>query len=395
MILDTSPRSATLCNDASSKLSSESADLMKFNQSKLQTHEQGNESSGSIAANSATDSPAQLLAKYPDSVAKKEIAGSGKSTGHDDDPNDKWVIPDLAHGAPPLFGLKGGMQFGFYPAGLGNDGGPRGLIRMWSPFMPEGQYLLSNYIAIEPTVKGNPDKGFSELENGADGQRGKIITADPDSVKVKTIAPGVQELDVTCDVEKFNNGAHVILDISQRSDHPDEVQFKVHQAADSAPIDNCVLTATWGNLTRSRQLWLKDGAVSTQDIPSYRDYTGNDFAPDQFFPIDKMSRLPNGLVGVGMTTDEADPASVHPLPWPTVWDWHAGPITQYWEAPDADKDLQVRLNARHNYWASSTAIPGGTAFENFELRQPFHDGQALIYGASTKTPTELGYGQKK
>jgi hypothetical protein len=266
---------------------------------------------------------------------------------------------------------------------------------MWSPFAPNNQYLLSNYIAIEPTVVGNPEKGFSELENGSDGQRGKIITADPDSIKVKDIAPGVQELDVTFDVEKFHNGAHVTLEVSERSDRPDEVQYKVHQAADSEPIDNCVLTATWGNLTRSRQLWFKDGDVSVQDIPEYRDYDGGDFAPDKFFPMDKMARLSDATVGVGMTTDEKDPASVHPLPWPTVWDWPAGPITQYWKVPDTDKNVQVRVNARHNYWASSVAIPNGTSFENFELREPFHEGQILTYGASTKTPAELGYSQTK
>lgn len=365
-------RSATVCSEASSKLSAESADLMKSSQCKLQTNERG----------------------YG-FVPEKDKPHSGKSTAMEDDPNSKWVIPNLANGEPPHWGLKGGMQFGFYPAGLGNDGGPRGLIRMWTPSLPDGQYCLVNYIAIEPTVKGNPDKGFSELENGADGGRGKRITVEPDSVKVKTIAPGVEELDLTCDVEKFNNGAHVSIDISERSDRPDEVQFKVHQDADSEPIDNCVLTATWGNLTRSRQLWLKDGVVSVQDIPSYRDYTGNDFAPDQFYSMDKMVTLPNGVKGAAIITDEPDPASVHPLPWPTVWDWRTGPITQYWEAPGADKDLQVRLNARHNYWAAPVGIPNGTAFENFELREPFHEGQEFIYGASMKSPTELGFGQKK
>jgi hypothetical protein len=35
-------------------------------------------------------------------------------------------------------------------------------------------------------------------------------------------------------------------------------------------------------------------------------------------------------------------------------------------------------------------IPGGAAFENFEMREPFHEGQQIRFGVTRKTPAELG-----
>ena len=64
-------------------------------------------------------------------------------------------------------------------------------------------------------------------------------------------------------VEPFDNGARVRLVVSQRSDAPDEIQLAVHAEPGSAPLDYCILTATMGNLARTRLLWLKDEVVSS------------------------------------------------------------------------------------------------------------------------------------
>ena len=39
---------------------------------------------------------------------------------------------------------------------------------------------------------------------------------------------------------------------------------------------------------------------------------------------------------------------------------------------------------------SRRPIPGGIAFENFELRERFYDGQRFVFGITPKTPEELG-----
>lgn len=323
-----------------------------------------------------------------------------------DDPNSKWVIPDLSKGEMPRFGLKGGMQFGFYPGSLNpnTDGGPRGLIRVWTPSMPDNSYCLSNFIAVEPTAVGNPEKGFSELEasqGSGDWKPGKLMTVDPNSIKVTEVAPGVEELSLTCDVERFHNGTHMQLEISQRSDDPDELHFKVRTAADSAAVESCILTATWGNLTRSREIWLKDGMVNSLEIPSYRQYKGYDFSPDQYYFKDKLVPLPNGAVGAAMTTNETHPNSIHPVFNSGAWYWGAKPITQYWEAIDPDPNIHLRVNGRFKYWNSKWAqadgveVTGGTTFENFEMRQKYHPGQEYVFGVSTKKPEDLGFAPKR
>jgi hypothetical protein len=48
-------------------------------------------------------------------------------------------------------------------------------------------------------------------------------------------------------------------------------------------------------------------------------------------------------------------------------------------------------HGRHTYWRSARPIPGGIAFENFELRERFHDGQKSIFGITRQTPRELGF----
>jgi len=52
--------------------------------------------------------------------------------------------------------------------------------------------------------------------------------------------------------------------------------------------------------------------------------------------------------------------------------------------------LQATVNARYTYWQTRQPIPGGVAFENFELREGFHEGQRFVFGVTKKTPAELG-----
>lgn len=396
MRLDAIPQNAsTESNDTSSKLSSESFDLHKLEHSSLKNLN----ANYKIAVEDGSSRNHDQSAENPN--ISRAVAAKSSSI----DQNSKWVIPDLTKGENPRFGLKDGLQFGFYPGSLDNgNGGPRGLIRVWSPLLPNNQYSLANFIAVEPTAVGNPEKGLSELENSqgaGDWQPGKFMTVDPQSVHVSEISPGVEELSMTCDVEKFHNGSHVLLDISERSDQPEELHFKIHAAADSAPIDNCILTATWGNLTRSRELWLKDGMVNALEIPAYRDYRGYDFAPDQYFGPDRLTHFSDGSVGAALTTNEKHPDSLHPLFGTGAWYWGTGPITQYWKTENPDDSTHLRVNGRNKYWNSKwpaghpdgVEIPGGTSFENFELRRHFYDGQEFTFGVSNKQPEDLGFGK--
>jgi hypothetical protein len=314
----------------------------------------------------------------------------------------KWLRAGL-NTDKPLWGIHGGLRFGVYPgnvAGKGN-GGPRGLIRVGYPAVLNGHYALINFIAVEPIVDGR--RGYSELERSRlDGLAGKRlwVNAASDAVKpagaldpgvLSRAGPGVEQLEVTLRVERFDNGAHVYVVAAQRSDTPDELRLTVHAEPDSAPMDACILTATMGNMTRARRLWLKNEVVSSLKL--YPDYRGIHFAPHTAFPLSRLYRTTAGDVLVAITGDETDPATVHPFPGTDNWYYGGCPLTQYWRVPARTfgDDLKAVVNARFTYWQSQHPVPGGIAFENFEMRERFRDGRPVVFGITRKTAEQLGW----
>jgi hypothetical protein len=313
-----------------------------------------------------------------------------------------WVRAGL-NTNQPLWGVRGGLLWALPPGEFRATRGPRGLIRVGYPIATNGGYELVNFIAVEPIVHGH--RGFSELEPSAlDHTSGKRIWAVGETnlslaAPQQTLtpgrlfqpSPGVEQLDVNVQVEPFGNGARVRLVVSQRSDAPDEIQFAVHTDPGSAPLDYCVLTATMGNLARTRLLWPKDEVASSLRL--YPQHKGEGFAPHRIYPLDRLARSSRDDVLVAVTTDEDDPALVYPFPDRQLWHYGGSKVTQYWKKPHgtAHDDLHVAVNARYTYWQTRQPIPGGVAFENFELREPFHKGQVFVFGITRKTPLQLGF----
>ncbi len=272
------------------------------------------------------------------------------------------------------------------------------MIRLGYPVLRGEGYDLINFIAIEPIVNGR--RGFSELEHShLDGVAGKRIwaeslsndTADPVPGQLRRQSDGQDELEVGLRIEKFDNGAHVRLVLRQQGNRPDEIQFSVFQEPDSAPLEYCILTATMGNMARTRQLWLDHEMVSSLKL--YPDYSGTAFAPHREYPLARLQRTRAGVVLVAVTNDEENPASAYPFPNSQLWHYAGFKVTQYWakEAGMFRDDLHAAVNARYTYWQSSVPIPGGVAFENFELRERFYDGQKSVFGITRRKPQELGF----
>ena len=279
-----------------------------------------------------------------------------------------WVRAGL-NTNQPLWGVRGGLLWAVPPGGFRAAGGPRGLIRVGYPISTNGGYDLINFIAVEPIVNGR--RGFSELELSAlDQTRGKRIWAvgetnlasggPPPALapgKLTRPSAGVEQLEVTVLVEPFNNGARVRLIVSQRSDAPDEIQLSVHAESGSAPLDYCILTATMGNLARTRLLWLKDEVVSSLRL--YPDYSGDGFAPPRIYPLDRLARTPSGDVLVAVTNNEDDPASVYPFPGQQAWHYGGDKVTQYWKKPRGTARVSNRQTGwlRWNMGLSAEDIP--------------------------------------
>jgi len=329
-----------------------------------------------------------------------------------------WIRPKDEKGAA-LWGIKGGMVFSLWPYGLESGkgtygGGPRGLIRVG--IEREGRIYMINFLAIEPIVKGKIE--FSEISpSKVDGRWGKLLWAAPDEKETSFSPlantggvithplpnrPEVEELSVYISMEPYLSGAHPYLRLSIRNDRPEEIGVQVFNRIDSEPMDYCHITATMGNYARLRQLRLKDRVVDARKL--YAGYTGIDFIEKEPYPIKDFIRSKRGDYFVFATGDENFETLRQ---WPDdslarkKSNWRYRPavkLTQYWrKEPAVDYfGLQIRVNGRYRYWSGGSqnpahymAIPGGAAFENFELREPYAAGQQFFFGISTQSPEKI------
>jgi hypothetical protein len=330
----------------------------------------------------------------------------------------QWIKPDIEN-SPPIWGIRNGMVVGLWPASLeGNaissDGGPRGLLRIGYEY--KGSVYLINFIAVEPRVDG--DMEFSEVSpSQVDRKLGKYFWAS-DSVDIGNYKPhafarGVvthpdathpetEELSVYILMEKFIDGAHPYLKLSIRSDNPGELGIQVFNFGNSAAMERCALSATMGNYSRLRLLYLKDKVIDSRKI--FSGYSDIEFDEKKPYPNAKMLRNKSGdPIVIAESNESFNELALWPqtLAYQSKWQWRYRPfykLSQYWrvDAAGYDSSLQVRVNGRSKYWAGGSddrakyiSIPGGAAFENFELRESYHNGQKFYFGLTLKTPKEL------
>jgi len=199
----------------------------------------------------------------------------------------------------------------------------------------------------------------------------------------------VETLSVYLQVEKLDNGAHPCLRVLFRADRPNEVGFRVCAHKGSALMESCVLTATMGNYSRCRFLWLKDEILDSRKV--WPGYEGGDFVWTDDFPTEKIRPDNDGTLTVAISPSESDLASAE-MP-PGGWTFNGKVATQYWRKyPDSPKTHpRVRVNGRAMYWGTQTIIPGGVSFENFELIEEYKPGVELWFGVTLKTPREMGW----
>jgi hypothetical protein len=297
-----------------------------------------------------------------------------------------WLRPSESAPAEPRWGFVDGLQVGIHP-----PGGPRGLLRVYAPYLDHPRQRLINFIAVEPIVAGQSNRGLSELESSRlDGVRGKRFwsanspddatprPADRPARGVIETVDGVEQLRVYILVERFASGAHVYLRLRFRADRPHEVGIATFRHGDSAPLDYAIVTATMGNFARLRRLHVADRIMTPQEL--WPDFAGDDFTPHARIPLEELARNEAGDVVVSATTDEADPVAAEYAPGVNQhWKYYGKKAVQSWRVANPDPRLDALVNARRVYWASRHLIPGGVSFENFELTEPFRQGREFFF----------------
>ena len=306
-----------------------------------------------------------------------------------------WVHP-TTQGDRPVWGVDGGIEIGIAPTP-----GPRGLIRIYTPYLHMSADQMINFIAVEPIAHGKRD--LSEMQKSkVDHVAGKHIDAADhleDSLDrgaqgpaqgVVDTANGIEQMSLYLRFEPFDNGAHVSLKVTFHADKPDEVVFQTIAAPDSAPMESCVLTATMGNYAILRHLRLRDRTVEARDL-----FAGEKMGFWNFYPwhqwaatelIHDHGQLRIDVTGDGnaskpTTTPATEEAAVLV---PKNWRYAGESAEQSWSTADRP-GVVARANGRQSYWGSKAAIPGGVAFENVELAAPFEAGQAFTFRVTPQT----------
>jgi hypothetical protein len=332
-------------------------------------------------------------------------------------PDKNWIRPANAK-SEAMWGIGNGIVFSIWPTGVEGDrentGGPRGLIRVG--YENNGTVYLVNFLAIEPVVSGKIE--FSEISPSLiDNQWGKLIwsgesetdTAYFGGAKTRGIIlhpdslhPGVEELSVYLFMERFKNGAHPYLRLFIRSDNPGELGIEVFNHTGSAQMQRCAVSATMGNYSRLRKLHLKDKVIKSTDL--YKGFNGTGFIERESYTVSQLWKAGNGDVLAVAESDE-DLNSLNSWPQERSYlnraGWRYRPnlkLSQYWrkDASEYDFSLMLRVNGRAKYWSGGSVnkqdyidIPGGTSFENFELREKYHPGQKVYFGITGKTAQQL------
>jgi hypothetical protein len=330
----------------------------------------------------------------------------------------EWIRP-LDERSPAIWGIRNGIVVSLWPSPIEavvkeDVGGPRGLLRIGYDFM--GKTHLINFIAVEPVVNGRME--FSEISpSKVDGHWGKLMWAgnsdDPGTYfpsaltrgvisNPDSLHPDIEQLNFYVFMEQFENGAHPYLKVTIRSDKAEEIGLEIFSHKGSAAMERCAVTATMGNYSRLRRLYLKSEVVDAKEL--YKGYTDIHFVEKEGY---RAKQMITNKEGDFIVVAEPDETFTELASWPqdsaylSLWTWRYRPffkLSQYWRKEKAryDPSLSVRVNGRATYWSGGSNdknryinIPGGPAFENFELREKFFQGQKFYFGLSRKTPAEI------
>ena len=308
-----------------------------------------------------------------------------------------WIQPAQGKPAIPVWGHAHGMVVGLAPLP-----GPRGLIRIYTPYLGLETGDVMNFIALEPIPKGSEQRGLSELEMSTldEGRRGKRFWSSNDNAATSALNEeypargmietinGEETLTLYVFSEPFDNGAKVYVRLRFFETRPYEFEITTYTYDDSVDLDYFITTATMGNKARLRILYLEKGQKSSLEL--WSEYNEIHFTPHEFFSVNDMIRDEKGNAFFVASPNEKDyTKTVYAPQTSNNWRFKGIFATQYWIKEKPSEKLKGLVNGRFVYWAGNAPIPGGISYENFELNEPFKNGSSYIFGISPENPEEL------
>ena len=286
----------------------------------------------------------------------------------------------------PIWGHRDGLRIGLEPTP-----GPAGLIRVYAPYLGQKFPVVVNFLSIEPKVVGQRGRGQSELEMSRDrsGERGLTFWASNGPQQdVRPKAPTTGELiddgrtlRLFIHTEPFRNGARPVIECRFHKSEHFELELVTHADVKSVPLSNCAISATMGNYGQLRRIHLNDDRiVSALQIWADSSPGKLGFYPWRSWPTDDLQRMADGRYYVQISTDAVDPSAVEHDPHvPAHWRYVGQKAIHCWRT-ESNSQPRAAVNGRRTYWMSQSRIPGGVAFENFEMALPFKAGRRLWFG---------------
>lgn len=296
------------------------------------------------------------------------------------------------------YGFSDGLSLGIWP-----NSGPRGLVRLYAPYLDLPALKPINYIAIEPVVRGaralpEIEKSLTDGETGThiavlndrperwqDGMKNQAKQADQRLVRASDSQS--KAFSVWLVSEPMRNGAQTLVEAYFDPASPYTVQLTCFASPPSAMLDQCILTSTMGNFARLRSLSMATGALLIDQVyDSSKPLDSWGFLAAQTWPANKLPEQGGDWVfsarADGKPLDAALEAQV-----PPAWQYRGKAAEQFWRVSRVQPwsaAMRARVNARRSFWPDRTGqsrlIPGGASFENVELEAPFVQGQSWVYG---------------
>ncbi len=327
-----------------------------------------------------------------------------------------WIAPaKMVHPPLPVFvtpgqmnpsirrewGFREGIRIRLSDHSLPSTKAARGMIHIVHTGTRLSKRWSLNPLVIKPRVDGQKNDTDSTIDPGSkpDGNPGlELTTSDSMSPPENSwqAAKGVfsddgNTLRLFVHCERFSGGAQPIIEVRFDAQYPDRVGFRVHAGADSAEMNECVLSTIRGSFAQLRQLHLADEVKTTSQLfPQWSEETessSTEFSPWKTFPGDLFPLVDDEpFRRVRLTTDVADYSKVkYSAAVVKDWQYKGLPARQSWLFP-AETPVTVALRARSNYRDGNGPIPGGPALEDFELRMPLQPDRWIWYEVVPNPP---------